>query len=82
MNHAKMIRETGYGIGVNRNRKMHEMKEFMEAQLGKPTRLSDLGSFLKSGNKTLGFEIIWDDTNRLVFDKATSLPLSRHTHTN
>ena len=63
-----MIRETGYGIGVNRNRKMHEMKEFMEAQLGKPTSLSDLGSFLKSGNKTLGFEIIWDDTNRLYGD--------------
>ena len=67
-NHAKMIRETGFGVGINRNRKMHEMKEFMEAQLGKPTSKSDLGSFLRSGNSTLCFEVVWDDTDRLYGD--------------
>ena len=45
-NREKMMRETG-AVGVNRNRKMHEMKEYMEALLGKPTAMSDLGSFLE-----------------------------------
>lgn len=66
-NKDKMMRETGGG-GVNRNRKMHEMKEYMEALLGKPTAMSDLGSFLESGNKALCFDIIWDDTGRLYGD--------------
>jgi len=66
-NREKMMRETG-AVGVNRNRKMHEMKEYMEALLGKPTAMSDLGSFLESGNKTLCFDIVWDDTERLYGD--------------
>ena len=66
-NREKMMRETGV-VGVNRNRKMHEMKEYMEALLGKPTSMSDLGSFLESGNKTLTFDIVWDDTERLYGD--------------
>ncbi|GMI34724.1 hypothetical protein TeGR_g8694 [Tetraparma gracilis] len=64
-NYSKMIRETGAGVGINRNRKMHEMKEYMEAYLGKPTSMSDLGSFLAHDNKTLAFDVLWDDTERL-----------------
>ncbi|GMI32057.1 hypothetical protein TrRE_jg13361 [Triparma retinervis] len=66
-NREKMMRETGTP-GVNRNRKMHEMKEYMEALLGKPKAMSDLGAFLEVGNKTLCFDIVWDDTERLYGD--------------
>jgi hypothetical protein len=68
LNYNKMIRETGFGGAtgeISRNRKKHEMKSYMEAVLGKPQSLSDLGSFLQHNNKTLSFEVLWDDTNRL-----------------
>jgi hypothetical protein len=67
-NALKMMREAGAGEGVDRGRKMHEMKEFMEVQLGKPTSMSDLGAFLSIGSKTLTFDVIWDDTSRLYGD--------------
>ena len=66
-NLEKMMRETGFG-NVNRNRKMHPQKEYMEALLGKPTSMSDLGSFLVNGQKCLCFDVIWDDTQKLYGD--------------
>jgi len=64
-NYQKMIRETGFGVGINRNRKKHEMKDYMEASLGKPSTIADLGAFLRHNNKTLVFDVLWDDTERL-----------------
>ena len=66
-NLEKMMRETGFG-NVNRNRKMHPQKEYMEALLGKPSSMSDLGSFLVNGQKCLCFDVIWDDTQKLYGD--------------
>ncbi|GMH58643.1 hypothetical protein TL16_g02654 [Triparma laevis f. inornata] len=66
-NTEKMMRETGFG-NVNRNRKMHPQKEYMEALLGKPSSMTDLGSFLTNGQKCLCFDMIWDDTQRLYGD--------------
>ncbi|GMI07822.1 hypothetical protein TrVE_jg6408 [Triparma verrucosa] len=66
-NTEKMMRETGFG-NVNRNRKMHPQKEYMEALLGKPSSMTDLGSFLTNGQKCLCFDMIWDDTQKLYGD--------------
>ena len=63
-----MRRETGADLTVKRNRRMHPMKEFMEAQLGKPQSAADLGSFLANDRKVLRFECVWDDTHRLYGD--------------
>ncbi|KAH8051846.1 alpha-tubulin binding protein [Aureococcus anophagefferens] len=58
---AKMQRETGADLTVKRNRRMHPMKQFMEAQLGKPQSQADLGSFLAHDRKVLRFDCVWDD---------------------
>ena len=63
----KMKRESGKP-GVDRNRKMHELKKIMESMLGKPTALTDRGMFLECGSKVLSFGIVWDDTKRLYGD--------------
>ena len=63
----KMKRESGKP-GVNRNRKMHELKQIMESMLGKPTALTDRRMFLECGSKILNFGVIWDDRTRLYGD--------------
>ena len=63
----KMKHECGKP-GVNRNRKMHELKRIMESMLGKPTALTDRGMFLECGTKVLSFGVIWDDRKRLYGD--------------
>jgi hypothetical protein len=65
---SKMQRETGADLSIKRNRKMHPMKMFMEAQLGKPQSAVDLGSFLANDRKVLRFDCVWDDTSRLYGD--------------
>lgn len=65
---AKMQRETGADLTVKRNRRMHPMKQFMEAQLGKPQSVADLGSFLENDRKVLRFDCVWDDSARLYGD--------------
>ena len=65
---AKMQRETGADLTVKRNRRMHPMKQFMEAQLGKPQSQADLGSFLAHDRKVLRFDCVWDDSARLYGD--------------
>lgn len=64
----RMQRETGADTSISRNRKMHPMKEFMEARLGKSTRRTDLGAFLDNSRKVLRFDMIWDDTGSLYGD--------------
>lgn len=63
----KMRRESGKP-GVNRNRKMHELKQIMESMLGKPTALTDRGMFLECGSKVLRFGVVWDDRDKLYGD--------------
>lgn len=64
----RMQRETGADTSISRNRRMHPMKEFMEASLGKSMRSTDLGAFLDNSRKVLRFEMIWDDTENLYGD--------------
>jgi hypothetical protein len=66
-NREKMRRESGVP-GVNRNRKMHELKEFMETAMGKHTSLADRGMFLECGQSALSFHVVWDDRERLYGD--------------
>lgn len=66
-NKEKMMRESGVP-GVNRNRKMHELKEFMETAMGKHTSLADRGMFLECGQSALSFHVVWDDRERLYGD--------------
>ena len=63
----RMRRESGVP-GVNRNRKMHELKEIMETVLGKQTSMTDRGMFLECGQSALCFHIVWDDRSRLYGD--------------
>ena len=63
-NRERMMRESGVP-GVNRNRKMHELKEFMETMMGKQTSLADRGMFLECGQSALSFHVVWDDRERL-----------------
>jgi len=65
---ARTLRETGTDPEVSRNRRMHPMKYFMEARLGKPANRYDVPQFLGNEGKVLRFEAIWDDTNRLYGD--------------
>lgn len=65
---AKMQRETGADLSIKRNRKMHPMKMFMEAQLGKPQSALDLGAFLENDRKVLRFDMVWDATCDLYGD--------------
>ena len=64
----RMQRETGADTTIKRNRRMHPMKLFMEAQLGKPQSVANLGSFLSHDRHVLRFECVWDDTSRLYGD--------------
>ncbi|KAJ8609562.1 hypothetical protein CTAYLR_006046 [Chrysophaeum taylorii] len=64
----RMQRETGADQRIKRNRRMHPMKSFMEAQLGKPQSVADLGSFLAHDRQVLRFECVWDDSSRLYGD--------------
>lgn len=64
----KMQRETGGDLSINRNRRMHPMKSFMEAQLGKPQSVANLGSFLAHDRQVLRFDCIWDDSSQLYGD--------------
>ncbi len=66
-NRAKMKRESGVP-GVDRKRKMHDLKEVMESMLGKQSSTTDRGMFLKCGQKALCFEAVWDDRERLYGD--------------
>ena len=63
-NRAKMMRESGVP-GVDRKRKMNDLKIVMESQLGKETSQLDRGMFLEHGTDALTFDVIWDDRSRL-----------------
>lgn len=65
---SKLQKETGADPNIKRNRKMHPMKKYMEANLGKPMKMQDLGSFLENDRKVLRFFCIWDDTSKLYGD--------------
>ena len=67
MNKEKMRRESGVP-GVDRKRKMHELKEVMESMLGKQTSLTDRGMFLECCQNALFFQAVWDDRERLYGD--------------
>eukprot|EP00586_Coscinodiscus_wailesii_P018135 CAMPEP_0172517404 /NCGR_PEP_ID=MMETSP1066-20121228/284800_1 /TAXON_ID=671091 /ORGANISM="Coscinodiscus wailesii, Strain CCMP2513" /LENGTH=775 /DNA_ID=CAMNT_0013299393 /DNA_START=71 /DNA_END=2398 /DNA_ORIENTATION=+ len=66
-NREKMRRESGKP-GVDRKRKMHELKEVMESMLGKQTSTTDRGMFLECGQSALCFDVVWDDRERLYGD--------------
>ena len=66
-NKAKMRRESGVP-GVDRKRKMHDLKEVMESMLGKQSSTTDRGMFLECGQEALCFEAVWDDRERLYGD--------------
>ena len=66
-NKAKMKRESGVP-GVDRKRKMHDLKEVMESMLGKQSSTTDRGMFLECGQEALCFEAVWDDRERLYGD--------------
>jgi len=66
-NKEKMMRESGVP-GVDRNRKMHDLKQVMESMLGKQTSLTDRGMFLECGQDSLCFDVLWDDRERLYGD--------------
>ena len=67
VNKEKMRRESGVP-GVDRKRKMHELKQVMESMLGKETSITDRGMFLESGTDALCFQVVWDDRGRLYGD--------------
>mmetsp|Transcript_18470 Transcript_18470/g.21249 ORF Transcript_18470/g.21249 Transcript_18470/m.21249 type:complete len:685 (+) Transcript_18470:124-2178(+) len=67
VNKEKMKRESGKP-GVNRNRKMHDLKQMMETRLGKQTDMTDRGMFLECGQRALCFKVVWDDRERLYGD--------------
>ena len=64
---TKMRRESGVP-GVDRKRKMHDLKEVMESMLGKQLSTTDRGMFLKCGQDALCFDAVWDDRERLYGD--------------
>ena len=66
-NKAKMKRESGVP-GVDRKRKMHDLKEVMESMLGKQSSTTDRGMFLQCGQQALCFNVVWDDRERLYGD--------------
>lgn len=63
----KMRRESGVP-GVDRKRKMHELKEVMESMLGRHISTNDRGMFLECGQDALCFHSVWDDRQRLYGD--------------
>ena len=66
-NEAKMRRESGV-VGVDRKRKMNDLKQVMESMLGKESSMTDRGKFLESGTDALCFHVLWDDRERLYGD--------------
>jgi len=66
-NKAKMRRESGVP-GVDRKRKMNDLKQVMESMLGKESSMTDRGMFLESGTDSLCFQVLWDDRERLYGD--------------
>lgn len=64
---AKMRRESGVP-GVDRKRKMNDLKLVMESMLGKESSIMDRGMFLECGTDALCFHVIWDDRERLYGD--------------
>ena len=67
LNRIKMSRESGVP-GIDRKRKMNDLKQVMESMLGKPTAMADRGAFLECGQETLCFHVVWDDRKRLYGD--------------
>eukprot|EP00563_Minutocellus_polymorphus_P005346 CAMPEP_0181045132 /NCGR_PEP_ID=MMETSP1070-20121207/13641_1 /TAXON_ID=265543 /ORGANISM="Minutocellus polymorphus, Strain NH13" /LENGTH=666 /DNA_ID=CAMNT_0023123633 /DNA_START=312 /DNA_END=2312 /DNA_ORIENTATION=- len=67
LNSLKMSRESGVP-GIDRKRKMNDLKQVMESILGKPTAMADRGAFLENGQDTLCFHAVWDDRKRLYGD--------------
>eukprot|EP00804_Cyclotella_cryptica_P025317 CCRYP_012420-RA/>CCRYP_012420-RA protein AED:0.06 eAED:0.10 QI:4762/0.8/0.66/1/0.6/0.33/6/1549/641 len=63
----KMMRESGLP-GVDRKRKMNDLKQVMESMLGKETSFTDRGMFLACGTDALCFHVVWDDRERLYGD--------------
>ena len=66
-NKEKMSRESGV-VGIDRNRKMNDLKQVMEAMLGKESSMTDRGMFLECGSDALCFHVLWDDRERLYGD--------------
>ncbi|KAL9185270.1 hypothetical protein ACHAXT_003047 [Thalassiosira profunda] len=66
-NVEKMKRESGVP-GVDRKRKMNDLKQVMESQLGKESSMMDRGQFLSCGTDALCFSVLWDDRERLYGD--------------
>ncbi|KAL7554032.1 hypothetical protein ACHAWF_017896 [Thalassiosira exigua] len=66
-NKAKMRRESGVP-GVDRKRKMNDLKQVMESMLGKESSMTDRGMFLECGTDALCFHVLWDDRERLYGD--------------
>lgn len=66
-NKAKMRRESGVP-GVDRKRKMNDLKQVMESMLGKESSMTDRGMFLECGTDSLCFHVLWDDRERLYGD--------------
>ena len=66
-NRAKMRREIGVP-GVDRKRKMNDLKQVMESMLGKASSMTDRGMFLEFGTDALSFQVLWDDRERLYGD--------------
>lgn len=66
-NRAKMKRESGVP-GVDRKRKMNDLKLVMESMLGKERSITDRGMFLECGTDALCFHVVWDDRERLYGD--------------
>mmetsp|Transcript_38036 Transcript_38036/g.68510 ORF Transcript_38036/g.68510 Transcript_38036/m.68510 type:complete len:663 (+) Transcript_38036:60-2048(+) len=66
-NKEKMRRESGVP-GVDRNRKMNDLKQVMESMLGKESSMTDRGMFLECGTDSLCFHVLWDDRERLYGD--------------
>jgi len=65
----QQTRDTGNDHTVSRNKKMHEMKKFMEANMGSTVNLKGLNGFLKHGRDVLRFAAIWDDRSSLYGDR-------------
>jgi hypothetical protein len=63
----KMMRESGVP-GMDRKRKMNDLKEVMESMLGKQFSITDRGAFLECGQDALLFHAVWDDRPRLYGD--------------
>jgi hypothetical protein len=63
----KMMRESGVP-GMDRKRKMNDLKEVMESMLGKQFSITDRGAFLACGQDALLFHAVWDDRPRLYGD--------------